>query len=228
MNFATKRSVAEFTSFPFSEGMAASLNGVVLDARINLPSGSSGAFLRQISSSGGEISVIVNAVEGEEIGRGKTSSADGVIRLVGPSGAHAGVLVVSMGAPQTSGLFTRSQARFESACVVPSPFRSVRSLSISGRLLSGKIALAEGSGIRLVKMADNKLRIDAIGSTEDLERCCPDLKPAILKINDAVPDERGNISIEPMPFDEPRHASDLMQILRVSTGANSINLYLAK
>lgn len=228
MNFSQWRDIAGQTSFPFLEGTVQALDGLVLDARINLPPGSSGAFLKQIISSGTNISVTVCSIEGDEIGRGTSSIGGGVIDLIGPADSNVGMLLLAQDGPPVSGVFTSRQSAFEATCLVPAPFRSVRRIVVSKKSLSGKIALAEGSGIKLVKLADNKLRIDAIGSTEDLERCCPELKEPVLKLNAAEPDKRGNISIEPMPYEEPEQATDLMQILRVSSGTNSLTFYLAK
>lgn len=228
-NITQWRNIAELTSFPFMEGMDQSLNGLFIDARINLPPGSAGAYLSEISLDGISLRVSVFSVEGTSIGSGSASiEGDGLIELLNRDGVHVGIILFAKDATFISKEFTRTNALFETACLVSSPFRRVSSVNFNKINIPGKIALAEGAGIRIVKLNEQKIRIDAVGSTEGLEQCCPEIQNPVLKINDAVPDSSGNISLEPMPFEEPSHASDLMQILRISTGTNSLNFYLAK
>lgn len=228
-NFTQWRNIAELTSFPFMEGMDQSLNGLLVDARINLPPGSAGAYLSKITLDGIDLRISVYSIEGVSIGTGSAPiDGSGVMELFNRDGVHVGVILFARDATFVSREFTRTNARFETSCLVASPFKRVSLVNINKTNIPGKIALAEGAGVRIVKLGEEKIRIDAIGSTESLEQCCPEIQTPILKINGAVPDSYGNISLEPMPFEEPSHASDLMQILRISTGINSINFYLAK
>ncbi len=228
-NFTQWRNISELTAFPFSEGMSQSLNGLLVDARVNLPAGSNGAYLRRVVAEGNGLSFSVYSIEGAHVGSGNVQFGEStVVELLNENGIFSGVLVVSQEARPIEGTFTEEEARFETACLVASPFRRVSTVEINGNKIPGKIALVEGSGIKIVKTGDETIRIDAVGSTEDRERCCPDIPEGIKKINDAVPDQYGNISFTLLPYDEPASSSDLMQILRISPNGNGILFHLAK
>lgn len=228
-NIGQWRNSFELSSFPFMDGMSPSLNGAIVDARINLPPQSSGAYLKQIISSGDRTTFSVHSIGGGNIGSGVISREDpSFVELLNSDGVHAGILVLSPGVKFVNEMFTEKTARFETACLVPSPFRRVSVLVVGGRRIPGKIALAEGDGIRLIKAGDESVRIDAIGSTDKNEECCQDILDPLLGLNDAVPDEYGNISLSIAPYDEPSAPESLMQILRISPIINGIEFSLAK
>ena len=80
----------------------------------------------------------------------------------------------------------------------------------------------------MVKLSDSSLRLDAIGSSQELDNCCEDDGTFLKGINSATPDAQGNISINLHPFDEPSTPTSPIQMLRVETSPATITFSLSQ
>lgn len=230
-NISQWRAISEQTSFPFTERCLPELSGLFIDARIILPKGSDGSYLKSISINGDIISFDIRSVDGAKIGVAQIAAGiGGTASLIDGNGIYRGILVISKDKviqiiPKS---FNPESARFESTCCVASEFKRVSSIAVNKVPYVGKIALVEGDGIKLVKVSDSVLRIDAVGSKEISDACCKEEVGPIRGINDAVPDSYGNISFNIQPFTEPDGVADTIQALRISLDKNGIIFYLSK
>jgi hypothetical protein len=230
-NILQWRSISEQSSFPFWEGSSVDLNRAIIDARINLPHQSGGAYLKSVSRVGDSVKIEVYSIEEVKIGTlNIDQSAESAVELVNDTGIHTGLIVFNkeeaMGLkPKT---YSKEQTAFEKTCCVSSPFRRVSSLLAGKTKAVGHVALVEGAGIRIIKVNENLIRLDAIGVPAVKAACCAEVGDPVLGINDAIPDRYGAIRFGLQPFTEPDTSSDLIQLLRISTKTNGLNFYLSK
>ena len=232
----------EGASFPFFEGNAPSFlpDGFLVDAILIVPSDAAvPVYLKTLTVGAFVVGGIIAGSDGLPVASFQVpvgQLASGTTILTDPiSGASRGTLVFGSNASSIFGkvglgttTFLPSQTSFEGGCHVILPTKSVESIGIATQTLVGKIALAEGAGISLVKVGEDHLRVDATGATSALEGCCQPLGSPVKKINDAVADAYGNVQFAPEPFGEPTSTSDVRQILRIDPMANGVVFSLSK
>lgn len=244
-NIVQWRAAGEVAKFPFQEeATLKSTLGLQLpesflvDAQIFFPAGtSSPVHLSSLLVSGAQIRGTIKGGD-SVIANFTLRLADlqgGTVSLVSPEGIARGVLILGRAANQVfsalqmgENLFEPEATAFEGGCCFALPKPVVNSILQNERTGAGKVALVEGKGVRLVKLSDSELRLDAVGATDEKERCCPEVSDPIRQINEARPDSYGGIHFNTEPFGEPLTQTDLRQALRVNVKENGLVFYLAK
>lgn len=232
----------EGSAFPFAEGNAGSVLPVdfLVDALILLPQGAvlpvhlssltiGAALIGGTLKDGNDVVIASFQVSISQMAGGRAELTDP------DSGTARGLLIFGPSATSVFGKiglgvtsFKADQSTFEPGCLLPLPKHSVAAIRIVDRILVGKVALAEGDGINIVKIDDNSFRVDAVGSTSKRDGCCQDLGTPLKKVNDATPDVYGNVQFALEPFNEPASPQDIRQILRIRPITNGVEFSLAK
>lgn len=244
-NVGQWRNQGEVAKFPFREtaGLLTSDNlklgeSFLVDAQIFRPNSTVGTIhLRILTLSGSMLRGSIFA--GDDLFAtfqiASTELTDGIADLVSPSGISRGLLVLGSRAEEIfsslklgDNFFDPEQTEFEGSCVFILPEPVVNELVTGDLTYAGKVALMEGAGVRLVKVSDQELRIDAVGSTAKNEQCCQDLGEPIRLINAAAPNEFGSIAFDLEPFGEPETSQDKRQILRITPVSNGLLFSLSK
>jgi hypothetical protein len=150
-------------------------------------------------------------------------------------GAVVGTVVVGertlrIGPPIASGQMRldAAQGGVHPSCLVPVTPRVVRSIQLKDGTVFGRVYLVEGDGIRLVKLSADQVRIDAVGGSQKSNECCEDDNVFLKGINDATPDEQGNIGINLHPHEEPDDPTSMIQMLRMETSPGTITFSLSQ
>lgn len=219
--------------YPFKDDCAEILRGLLSDLNILVPNGMTGVYLRRLFSTGtrvcGEVwgsspALMVGKFALDIATNGATSALS---EGVGSGLVVAGKIEGRLSAGQNI-LIPINLSAIHPACIMSVAERSVRSITSRKLVAKGKVAFVEGDGVRIVKTSDSSIRIDAIGSTGAQESCCDDGSGSILGVNDATPDEQGNIGLNLQPYSEPSAPTDIIQILRINTSPGKITLSLAQ
>lgn len=154
--------------------------------------------------------------------------------ITGNYGEYRGTVIVSPQAEipviKQKEIFSQSAAVFQSSVIYQLPSRCVESISIGSSQIYNRIYLVEGSGIKLVKLNDSSIRIDAIGEyQEPLAICYPQGVPLksltvnvipspgrpIASTHTILPTIYGNVNILPKPLGAPNSDSSPRQILEI-------------
>jgi len=244
MNIESWRNQGENSKYPFVESCNLVCdNGVIIpteflaDAMLFVPSGSQMISLTGLTVVGSNLIGTIQ-VDGSTLGIFTFNAASisnssasvldsyGISRGLVVTGSQAAMIfsVLSLGLNSIAA----GNIVFESSCIFPSPLQ-VNALEMAGGIYSGKIAWAEGDGVKFVKLAPDQLRIDAIGSQSNAEECCQQIQGnPILKVNQAVPDQYHNIQFIMDSFSEPSSSGDLQQILQITAVPNGLIFSLNK
>lgn len=238
------RNAGSVTRFPFCEsGEIVDTDGVhsipdefLVDARIFLTAGQSTPYLRYLELSGASITGTF-FVDNTAIGsfQATAASIDGsVASIISPDGINIGIVVFGTEASLVfqmlaSGVneFSSEATSIQAACLTTLPDAALYVIKTEDQDCRGKVALAEGAGIELTAEG-NIVRIDAVGSTEQNEKCCNSSGTAIKTINGLLPNIYGIFFFNLENFSEPSQDSDLRQVLRMSPDTNGLRLSLAK
>lgn len=232
------RNAGELVAYPFAEGVAPILEHLLVDAQVMIPSDAAGAYLSALLFEGESIVGSISTLDDRAIGTfsfkldslgAKTANivdSNGIVRGVVVSGGPVDVAISE--AREQKRIFLPQESKFETACLIRVAVSKVSSLTIGGKTLRGKVALAEGAGIRMTKIDGSTIQVDAIGAPEPREACCDETTDPIKGVNEALPDQFGNILFSLLPFGEAENVSDAVQALRISPRANGIAFSLAK
>lgn len=226
MNSVEWRDYSVDTSFPFLDGNNISVP--IIDARIVADSH---PYLSRVLVDGFGVSLYFANKLGTEISHGRISSVDesDIVELEFLSGGNAGIVIVDRSRDSE---WSNSEYEWSESALVPSCFdlldqSRLNALVLNSLRVSGRVAIVEGSGIKFV-VSGSKIRIDAIADTSERERCCQQVGGPIKMINDATPDDYGNINLILQPYLEPDKHSDQIQILRMLPIQDGITFYIAK
>jgi hypothetical protein len=168
--------------------------------------------------------------------------------ITGNYGEYRGTVILSYESqiPVVIGkqTFTETSAVFESSVVYQLPLQYVESISVNSTKIYNRMYLVEGSGIKIVKIDDSNLRIDAIGEPADpLPACYPQGNPlksfgvnvirqqgqSPFAVYSVLPTQYGNISILPKPLGAPTSDSSPRQILEITPDSPAkINFSLSR
>lgn len=237
-NISEWTSTAERNFYPFVEGCVDAVRDLFSDLHLVVPHGTSGAFLSVLGLEGKVLSgTFLSTTDGSGLGSFAIdlngSSFQGPV--TNNDGAVTGLVVLSAAAFQSGVPVTAGQMRLTSVtggvhptCLVPVTLRVARSFIFPAGSVRGRVHLVEGDGIKLVKLSDSKLRIDAVGSSQKSDLCCEDDGVFLKGINDATPDSQGNIGVNLHPFDEPSAPNSPVQMLRIETSSATITFSLSQ
>ncbi len=223
--------------YPFLDTCAGELREVFLDLHILAPQEVTGVFLKQLKIEGNVISgVFWGENTGKIIGTFSFDFLGGSdsCQIISEDTIGRGLILFNRGRMSMASMkllnktFAPPQSLVHPACVIPTSARAIRSIKFPSGTVRGKVAFIEGDGIRLVKVGGSQVRIDSTGSTKNLEECCDETLVPLRGINDAIPDDQGNIMLDLYPFSEPSSAVDVIQMLRINTSPGKITLSLAR
>jgi len=231
-----------------SPDIANSLFSILIDASIIMDSESTFVSLLTVYSVDGHINIKVKFESGiTAFG----VDVDGVCHLTDNYGYGRGVIVVNNTHQQVPLLlgaitFSKNEVKFDQCALIIIPNNVLESIKIDDNKLSGRVRLVEGDGIRMVSKGNNTIRIDAIGSPNevDLSNCLPSNRgPALqylriipptytppinpeLDTSTLKPDLAGNVNILSGAYTVPKTLTSKSQLLRINPSGNGLELSL--
>lgn len=243
-NISEWRSSGAATNYPFSESCSlvsaeqwALVPGLFADAQLRLPASIVGASLLSLTRMGGGLSGIVSygwqsngyfSFTADTLNGGVASIIDDFDVTIGflVAGLDAAQEVKSM--PVSFVSFAAGSANFEGSTIFKYPDGVLRSMSIDNLVVTGRVILAEGPGVQLVK-EDQTIRVDSIGDRDGVDGCARTPTGIALRTVNAVPpNDLGNFTIEAGSHVTPASQSDLRQVLKIDLSANTLTFSLAR
>ena len=102
----------------------------------------------------------------------------------------------------------------------------LRSLSVDSLVVTGRVILTEGPGVKLVKEGQ-VIRVDSIGDRAGVDGCARTPTGVALRtINTVSPNNLGNFTIEAGSHITPASQNDLRQVLKIDLSANALTFSL--
>jgi len=235
------RNSGDIARFPFSEnatllsdGGVSLPDGLFADARIFCPFFIEPPFyLKSLIYDGSSVS---GEIWGSELVGSFVANLTGFtarsVSLVDSGSAECGVLVFGAAPldalskiPIGTHTFSPEAASLETSCLILLPNGACYALMVADIRRTGKVALIEGEGIRLIPEGQT-IRVDAVGATATLEECCQSTGAPLKALNGVGPDSTGRLALGIAGFTEPTTRQDLRQVLRITVDPHGLTFYL--
>ena len=210
--------------------------GWILDARLNVPDGALAVGLVAVTATGGGVTLSF-ALDGAPFASATAQTGARTVELTGGDGATAGLLVLDPdAAPAFDLAFAADGLVLCESCLFRYPVDVLRHLTVLGPGLDdtraiprgGRLAFAEGAGVRLVGVDASTLRFDAVGAPVDVAACVEALGPPVRTLGGIAPDARGDYRFDPESYAEPTGGDAPRQVLQVQAQTNGLLFYLAR